>query len=106
MGQFSQKIRCCRGDQNRIRAPRQIDMGHGATAVGTGTIPQAGPHRPPGQGLKSHRADETRGRLGHRHIDARAGLDQQTSQFGRLVGRDATGNAQDETLADEFGHDR
>ena len=78
-------------------------MGH---VVGRARVPLRAVDRPPRQGLHGHGRDELGGGLGHHHLHAGPGLDEQPGQLGALVAGHAAAQAQDDVFALQFIHGR
>ena len=86
-----------RGDHDEVGLLPDPDVWHLVHV-----IPDAGVDRVAGQRLERRGADEAQRGLGRNDTDGMARLGQLTHDRGRLVGGDATGDADDDPLA--FGH--
>ena len=86
-------------DHDRVGFTRQIDVRH---VVRHARVPLARVDRTAGERLHRDGGDELRGRFGHDDLHGRAGLGQQTREFGDLVAGDAARQAEDEVFSCEF----
>ena len=80
-----------RGHQDQFRPARQFDVIHARLG---GRVQEIQAHRIPRQGLKGQGRDKGLGGPRHHHPHLRAGRPQAAGQLGRLIGGDATANAQ------------
>ena len=96
MGRPRQKVGRGRGNQNQVGLAREIDMRH---RIRHARIPLVGENRLAGKRLEGRRCYKMRRPLGHRHLHVGALLAEQANQFGRLVGGDAAGDAENDALS-------
>ncbi len=95
-GQASQKP-CARGrDQDQLRPARELDVSHRRLG---GRVPQIGPHRPPGHGLKRQGGHELPCGRGHDHLNLRTPVAQPAHEVRALIGGYATGDAEKNPFA-------
>ncbi len=101
LGQARERVRAGRSDQHPGGPACEFDVAH----RGFGRlVPERAAHRVARQRLEGGRTDEVQGRRGHHHPHLGAGVLQPAHQLGRLVGRDAAGDAQQDALTLEFRH--
>ncbi len=91
-----QEIGTRRCDEHQVGPARQLDVAHGRLGRG---IPQIGAHRAARQRLKCGRRDEFAGGGRHDHLDLGTALDQTAHQIGGFIGRDASGDTQQNAFA-------
>ena len=80
-----------RRDDDLLRPPRKFDVPHRSLGA---LVPQIGPHRLAGHGLKSERGYELLGAARHNDLNFRASFDEATHQVRAFVGGDAAGHAE------------
>jgi hypothetical protein len=91
-----------RRHQQGRSAAREVDVRH---AVVHALVPQRLPHAAAGKRLEGCRTDELGACGGQHDIDFGASLDQKAHQLSGLVGRDATGDAENDSPTLKFAHD-
>jgi hypothetical protein len=80
-------------DDHEVRAIGELDV---PDLRFLGERPQIREDRAARQRLERHRPDELLGGIGHRDLDARAGLVEQADELGGLVRRDAAADGNDD----------
>jgi hypothetical protein len=90
-----------RRDHDRFDAARKLDVRH---VVLEARVPQVGHHRLAGERLKRRRRDEARRRVGHRNLHFDVISLQEPRELGHLVGGDAAGDAEQQTVIQALVH--
>jgi hypothetical protein len=97
--QLGQEIGRRRGDQQHIGFPRQIDVRH---VVGHTRIPLVAEHRLPESAWKVTGVTKCVAASVITTCTEAPSLEQQAKQFGRLVGRNAARDSEDDAFSSEF----
>src|SRR5579863_273902 len=96
--EFGKNIRGGRRNQQQIRALRHGNVFNGAVEIGLAARfrKQIGDYFFSRERRERQRPHELAGRAGHHHFHAEAFLLQAAHQFGRFVGRNSAGDAEDD----------